>query len=126
MNFYLFAAACLILIVGLIHSILGETLIFSRMRNNGFIPTAGDPVLKERHVRILWASWHLVTLFAWGLAFLVFKLSIATSDQNWFLDVERVILFAMLAGSALVLIGTRGRHPGWLGMLVIAILIALA
>ncbi len=126
MNFYLFAAACLIIIIGLIHSILGETLIFSRMRNNGFIPTKGDPVLKERHIRILWASWHLVTLFAWCMAFLIFKLSIAASDQNRFFDVEQAILYTMLGGSALVLIGTRGRHPGWLGMLVIAILIALA
>jgi hypothetical protein len=33
---------------------------------------------------------------------------------------------ACLVGSLLVLVGTRGRHPGWLGLLAVAVLVWLA
>jgi len=59
MESYLFVAGCLSLALGVIHSVMGEILIFRRMRQGRIIPTNGHPVLKERHVRILWASWHL-------------------------------------------------------------------
>ncbi|MBL8379962.1 MAG: type II toxin-antitoxin system PemK/MazF family toxin [Burkholderiales bacterium] len=32
------------------------------MRAQGYIPTDGGQVLREPHVRILWASWHIVTV----------------------------------------------------------------
>ena len=49
----LFAAGCLAFVLGFIHSILGEILIFKRMRDGGIIPTNGGSLLEERHVRIL-------------------------------------------------------------------------
>lgn len=56
MNIYFLAAAVLLILIGLVHSILGEKLIFRRMRKGGFIPTNGGPALREPHVRILWAT----------------------------------------------------------------------
>jgi|GEM_PF-3827659 hypothetical protein len=67
METYIFAAGCLSLALGLIHSVMGEILIFRRMRKGQIIPTNGHPLLKESHVRILWASWHLVTIFGGGI-----------------------------------------------------------
>lgn len=60
------AGAVLLTLVGLIHSVLGEVLIFSRMRTEGVVPTNGGSVLRERHVRILWATWHVVTVLAFS------------------------------------------------------------
>ena len=36
--------------------------------------------------------------------------------------VAEVIATAVLASAALVLVGTKGRHPGWIGLLVVAVL----
>ena len=39
--------------------------------------------------------------------------------------IEKAIIASMLGGALLVLIGTRGRHPGWIGLLGVAILVWL-
>ena len=60
MNWYFVIAAALAFLVGLVHSVLGERLIFRRLRQDGFVPTNGGKLLGERDVRILWASWHVL------------------------------------------------------------------
>lgn len=123
----LFIAGCLLFLLGLIHSILGEVLIFKRMRDRGIIPTNGGSLLKERHVRILWATWHLVTVFGWGIGALLCGYSNLFTAENipspFFIHTIVIIMFI---GSALVLIGTKGKHPGWIVLLVIATLAWLA
>ncbi|MBV7336767.1 hypothetical protein KFU94_52760 [Chloroflexi bacterium TSY] len=114
-------AGCLAFAVGLIHSILGEILIFRHMRKDSLIPTDGSPVLKERYVRILWATWHTVTIFGWGFAAILFQLSFSSSQHISQEFVKNTILFSMLIVSLIVLVGTKGKHPGWLGLLGIAI-----
>ena len=117
------AAGVLTIVVGLIHSVMGEILIFSRMRNKGVIPTIGRPILKERHVRILWASWHIVTVFGWALGALLLCFAYASSLNNTQELIENIVLISMLFSSLLVLVGTKGMHPGWLGLLAVAVLI---
>ena len=125
MNGYIAIAAALAFFVGLVHSVLGERLIFRRIRQGGFVPTKGGNLLDERHVRILWASWHVVTVFGWCIAYILLRLSFssASASSTWF--IEQAIIIATLAGSALVFIGTRARHPGWAGLLGIAVLVWL-
>lgn len=123
MNLYLVAAGCLTFIVGFIHSILGEILIFRKMRQKGIIPTKGGSILKERNVRIMWASWHLVTIFGMGLGAIILRLSLPSPLHAIELFVENTILLSMLAASLLVLVATNGKHPGWLGLLGVAILL---
>ena len=77
----LFFAGCLVFLLGLIHSVLGERLIFSRLRDGGIIPTKGGSLLKERHVRILWASWHLATIFGCGIGAILCWFSILPSGE---------------------------------------------
>ena len=81
-NWLLVAAAALAFVVGLVHSLLGERLIFRRMRVGGAIPTNGGTVLREAHVRILWASWHVLTVFGWCIAALLLWLSHAPPQQR--------------------------------------------
>jgi hypothetical protein len=123
MNWYLFTAAVIAFLVGLIHSVLGERLIFSRLRQGSVVPTNGGTLLDERHVRILWASWHVVTVLGWCLAAVLLWLSRTATSSNlpWFLGLA--VIFAMLFSSALVFIGTKAKHPGWIGLLVVAIFV---
>ena len=122
MNWYLAAAGTLTFLVGLVHSVLGEILIFSRMHRRGVVPTDGGQLLLEQHVRILWASWHVVTVFGWGMAALLLWLAVQSSHGGSLAVVTRAVAASMLVGSALVLVSTKGRHPGWIGLLLVAVL----
>lgn len=125
MNPYLVAAGVLAFVVGLVHSVLGERLVFRRLRKEGFIPTHGGTLLGERHVRILWASWHVLTVVGWGMASILFRLASPQPSVGgtWF--VEDAIAVSMLCSAVLVFVGTKARHPGWAGLLCVAVLVWL-
>lgn len=125
MNGYFVAAAALAFLVGLAHSVLGEMLIFRRLRQGGWVPTNGGGVLGERHVRILWATWHVVTVFGWCMAAILLRWSLPSMSTSLDGFGVQALVFAMLAGSALVFIGTQARHPGWVGLLGVAVLMWL-
>ena len=122
MQTYMFAAGVLALVVGAVHSVLGEVLIFRHLRSRGLVPATGAPPLRERHIRILWASWHLTTVFGWAFCVVLLRLATLTTEHSLREIVESAIVFAFLGGSFLVLIGTKGRHPGWIGLLGVAAL----
>ncbi|MCR2806852.1 hypothetical protein [Paenibacillus soyae] len=122
MNGFFFSASIIAFAVGLIHTVLGEMLIFRKMRRNSFIPTNGGSVLRESNVRILWASWHALTVFGWGLALLLLWLARHSNHDGTYLLLVHIVAVSMLAGSALIFIGTKGKHPGWAGLLIVAIL----
>ncbi len=126
MNGYFAAAAALTFTTGLVHSVMGERLIFSRMRKAGAVPTDGGTVLREPHVRIIWASWHLVTVTGWCIAFV--QAWLAHPAQAGFAQralFATAIAASMFAGSALVCVGTRARHPGWIALLSSGLLTGL-
>jgi hypothetical protein len=122
MNKYLAAAGGLAFLVGCVHSILGERMIFRRMRTGSVIPTNGGKVIGEGHVRIIWASWHVLTVLGWLLAAaLVWLATLPVQLQNQ-TTLLSAIATAMLVSSALVLVATKARHPGWAGLLGVAAL----
>ncbi len=125
MNMYYLSAGCLMFLVGLVHSMLGEVLIFRHLREKRIIPTLGGSALKERQVRILWANWHISTLFGWALAAII----IWCAQPNTAFEVKEFVakagFIASLLASLLVLLATKGKHPGWLGLLAVALLLFL-
>lgn len=121
MNKYFVAASAFAFVVGLAHSVLGEVLIFRRLRLRGLVPTNGGNVLGERHVRIIWATWHIVTVFGWCLGAVLLRLSLPAGRAGSAVFIEQAIVLAALAASALVLFGTLGKHPGWIGLLAMAV-----
>lgn len=125
MNTWLLAAAALAFATGLAHSVMGELLVFQRLRRGTIVPSFGGDVLRERHVRILWASWHVLTLLGWCMAAMLAALA-AGPDSDMTRALARLIGLGMLAGAMTVLIATRGRHPGWLAMSLVALLIEAA
>lgn len=121
MQNYLIAAGVLMILIGIAHSVIGEILIFRQLRAGTIVPLLAPPPLRERHLRILWANWHLTSALGWGLAALLILIAVAPDPSSYALQV-RTIAVATLAGSLLVLYATRGRHPGWIGLLVAAVL----
>lgn len=125
MNLYLLIAGILCFFLGVVHSFLGEYLIFKNKRNKGSLtPSKVGVELKERHLRILWATWHLASVFGWCIGAILIKIAVTENLQNKELVdfILPSIVFTMLLSSALILIGTKGKHPGWIVLLVIGIL----
>lgn len=123
MNPYFLAAGVLLIAIGLIHSILGERIIFRRMRTKEMIPTQGGNLLRESHVRILWATWHMASIMGWFIASVLLWLTHPSSQSVDTSFLAKALVITLLASSALVLIGTKGRHPGWIGLLVAGLLV---
>ena len=123
-NNALFAASVVLFLTGLVHSVAGELLIFRRLpKDAGFPPLVGHPQLGRWTVH---GTWHLATALALIPAWLLLQLSHDTSRSD---DAQRVVTtsaWALLAGAALFLAFTRGRHPGWAALLAAAVLCFVA
>ena len=124
-NTLLLAAAALAFATGLVHTVMGEVLIFRHLRRGTVVPTFGGDVLRERHVRILWASWHVLTLLGWCMAAMLVELA-GWPASDITRSVAHLISLGMFTGAMTVGIGTRGQHPGWLAMLLVALLVEAA
>jgi len=118
-------AAIVLACVGVGHSILGETMIFRHVRRAGVLPTDAAPPLRGRHVRILWASWHIASVFGWALAAILWRLATAPGPPIDGFAV-RTCGIAASGAAALVLVATGGRHPGWIGLGAAGLLALLA
>lgn len=124
MNMLLMMAAGGLALVGVVHSVLGEVVVFRTLRTRGMVPTAGHPVLREWQVRNLWATWHLASILGWALSALLWRLANAPADADLRTWLAQVAVVALLASALLVLGATRGRHPAWAALLAIAALVA--
>ena len=122
MQIYMFAAGVLALVVGVAHSVMEEILIFRQLRGQSVVPVMGAPPLRERHIRILWASWHFTTVLGWALGLVLLRIAKLTTEHSLRGIVENAIIVAFLGGTFFVLVGTKGRHPGWFGLLGVAVL----
>lgn len=125
MDAWLTAAAILLAITGLVHSLLGERLIFRHLREGTWVPQRGAPPLRARHVRILWATWHLASVLGAGFAVILWSLA-GTPDAPARQLVLPALGGASALGALLVLVGTRGRHPGWVALGVVTALVFAA
>lgn len=119
-------AGVLTIITGLIHSVLGETLIFRQLRTGSFVPASGAPPLRERHIRIIWATWHLASVFGFAFGGVLLWLGLDPSGQSLGKAVASAVVIAYVGASMLVLIGTKGRHPGWIALLGVSVITWLA
>lgn len=115
MNRYFFSAACFAFAVGLVHSVLGERLIFKRMRTSGFVPVDGGGLLREAQVRIVWASWHLVTVLGWFVAALLAWLALPSSGAVVRTFPPIAIVAALVVCAVVVGVTTRGGIPAGSG-----------
>jgi hypothetical protein len=76
------------------------------------------PPLQERNIRILWATWHLASIFGFAMGAILIQLAITVETPNFIIQ---SIAFSMCSGSVLVFYATKAKHPGWIGLLVVAV-----
>ena len=125
MNTYFALAGTLALVFGVVHSVVGELLIFRRLSNVSPAAAASDTELPTCCVRHMRTAWHVVTIFAWGFGAVLLRLSLASSQYASETFAVSAILFSMLAASLIGLVGSGTKHPGWLVLPLIAIFLWL-
>ncbi len=117
MNIYLLVAAGISAVGGVLHSILGERLLLSKLASAGLPETLGSPVFALRVLRLF---WHLVSVAWWGFtALLILLASMPASADN-----QRLILaiaLTFLASAVVSFIVSRGKHFSWGLLLIIAV-----
>ncbi|MCK7595297.1 hypothetical protein [Pseudomarimonas salicorniae] len=123
MNLFLALASGIAVLTAVVHSLLGELLIFRRLRAGSLLPGRPAPPLSVGHLRILWATWHALSLFGLGFAWLLWRLAADVAAPQG-VDVPAAASVAFAASGLLVLLATRGRHPGWIALALAAALAA--
>lgn len=115
------AASIVLTLTAVAHSVIGEIMIFRKLSGGRIIPSMSAPPLKGSNVRILWASWHITSIFGFFFALTLFKLGIGAPFTMP--ELIKLIAAVCFAGGLLVLVGTKGRHPGWVSLLAASALI---
>jgi hypothetical protein len=123
MNNFLLLSGIVAIALGLCHSILGERLIFNRIKRTEHLDRQETDLLSKRLWAALRTTWHLTSLLGFGFAAMLFWMSISETSrgqQHW---PSLIITVTFLLSAVFWLIGTRGKHPGWIPMVLIALLV---
>ena len=112
----LLIAAVLILLLGLVHSLLGERYILVRLFRRDNLPRLfGSDLFTKRTLRF---AWHLTTVVWLGIAALLVQL--ASGRPLGAPDIGAALAITAGASGLVALVGSRGRHPAWIVFLVVA------
>ncbi|WP_425990764.1 hypothetical protein [Brevundimonas sp. TWP2-3-2] len=117
MDTLLLLASGLTLLLSGAHSILGEQLVFTRLRKDGVWSEASLNLLERRRWWSVRATWHLVSIMGVGFAALLF------SEAFGGIGVERTIGLMFVVATVYWAVATRFGHPAWIVMAVIAALL---
>jgi hypothetical protein len=123
MNILLLCAGALIIVIGIVHSLLGESLIFKKLEPKGGIPTLAPPPLQFSNIRIIWATWHLVSILGFGLGALFIIAALPQPLIEFSSSLKFVTAMPVLLSGLTVLWATKGKHPGWIGLLMVSALV---
>lgn len=124
MNIALFSAGILTLALGVAHSVLGEVLIFNRLRAIGYSSDESRPILAPREWAVLWSTWHLVSLLSFGLGAVLLQL--AVSPPLSIAELKPVLIATFVVTALFWVYGTRGKHPAGIVLFAIAALVSWA
>ena len=121
MKIALYAAAFLLVLVGIAHSYLGERYILMRLfRREGLPKILGSSEFTMRTLRF---AWHITSVAWLGFAALVILLAHPPATSR---AIGWVVGGTFLTHSAIVLIASRGKHLSWPVFLAIGILVVFA
>lgn len=113
------AAAILLILMSVFHSILGERLILQPINNADNLPKIWGS--RQATFRTLEASWHLVSVMWLGLA--AHLLTLQFYPQ--YMDKSFQIIFGLIFGALAIvpLVWNSGKHKSWLVFGLISILL---
>ena len=107
----LVAAAVLMVAIGLVHSVLGERYILTRLFRRDLPKILGSDRFTKKTLRF---AWHITTVAWCGFAAV---LLVGLGSERATL---RVISLTFLATGVITLVAGRGRHLAWVVFLAIA------
>ena len=117
----LYAAAALVLAVGVAHSYLGERYILIRLFRREDLPRLfGSTAFTTRTLRF---AWHITTVAWWGFAVLLVVLAHPPVSRS---AIGIVVGSTFLVHGFVALIASRGRHLSWPVFLAIGVLAIFA
>ena len=108
------------------HAILGELMLFRRLRQARLVQTRTPGTIRERDLGILWATWHTASVLGFGVGAVLIRLSFAAPLSGAMAFTVQALAAASFTSGVLVLGATRARHPGWAGLMGIAVLCWMA
>ena len=115
MTSLLYFAAFLAILLGAVHSWLGEKYILVRLFRRDNLPQLfGSAQFTTRTLRF---AWHVTTIAWWGFAALLVQLGQGSLTAS---SVAQVLGYTFTASGLLPLIITRGKHWSWIVMFAIA------
>jgi len=119
MNFYLLLSACLLIVLSIAHSIMGELIIIGPIQRSQQLPAVrGDIAFTKQTLRL---TWHITALMGLGIASIM--LYYATFEM---LKMDQVFVLAFF-GFTFVLCffvafaGSKAKHPAWIVFFLIMI-----
>jgi len=121
MNTWFFLAFVFTVLVGLLHSILGEKYIITPLQHRENLPRIfGSDLLTKHTLRF---AWHLTTVAWFSLASFMLMLAFQKTISVHF---TVSVLFATFAVSFLIsLTISRGKHFSWVLLLAISVFLLL-
>ena len=118
----LIVASILAFLIGLVHSVLGEIYLISRLLNRDNLPKlfASDDFTK----RLIRFAWHLTTIAWWGLAAILWVL--ASPNFELIATIQSIIAMTFLVSASIAFIYSKGKHLSWIVFLLISLLSQLS
>ena len=108
-NDLLLLAALVVAVIGLVHSILGERVVFPRL-----FALPDLPLLRRDRtytVHVLRYAWHLTSVAWWAFAAILIMVWLGAADMR---RASVLIVALTLLASGVVILATAGRrHPAW-------------
>ncbi|MEW6982121.1 hypothetical protein AAD001_05670 [Colwelliaceae bacterium 6471] len=106
----------LLVIIGIVHSYLGEKYLLIRLFRRENLPKLlGSDWFTKRVLRF---AWHLTTLAWWGFAAILYVLS--TPSENVKGEILVIISVVFVLSGIVSLLFSRGKHLSWLFFFTIA------
>lgn len=118
------AAALLLFLIGLVHSVLGEKYILIRLFKRDNLPHLfGSDWFTKRMLRFAWhlttIAWHLTTIAWWGIAAMLIMFYRQMDGEQ----VLYVMSGTFLISGLIALIASRAKHLSWVVFFAIAALL---
>ncbi len=112
----LLVAIILLLMIGVIHSYLGEKYLLIRLFRRKDLPKLlGSDLFTKRILRF---AWHLTTIAWWGFAAILSVLITPNNDINN--EILLIICVVFTSSGILSLYFSHGKHLSWLFFFIIA------
>ena len=108
MTILIYSAAFLAFAIGVVHSVLGERYILTRLFRRDNLPKLfGGTEFTAQTLRF---AWHITTIAWWGFSAILVLLAAGAFS---FSNLSMVIAITFLVTGTIALVASHGRHLSW-------------